>query len=244
MFWGGIVKGDTKFAIEPSVMISIQNVALDTETAKGASAKLYFVNEESQKFLLATLEKGKTDQHSLELIFEGGQELHFSSTGGDIHVTGYLTPMGGEESDEDDMDDFDDDDDLMGGAKITEMGSDEDEDEDEDDAQPQPSKKRALAAIEAPPKKGKEAAKPAAAAAPAAGKAQQKPAPAAEKKGEEKKGGEKGGQAEFKCDKCPKVMNSAAGLQQHMVAKHKAEAPADLNKEPGTGAKGQKGKNK
>jgi FK506-binding nuclear protein len=75
---------------------------------------------DDNSYLLCTLQKGKTLQVPLDLNFQEGDKLCFSTKGnGIVHLTGFLLP-------EDDFDEFDD---------AMDMDSDEDEAEETEEQQ-------------------------------------------------------------------------------------------------------------
>jgi len=142
-FWGQIVKGNSSYVHEWKNELPICNLVLTQATIDRSASEpstLYIETEGFDKLVLCTLSWGRCEQARIDLLFEAGREVKFSTVGkGDIHLTGYYVT-------EDTDQDFSDDD--LSDQSIL---SDESEDLEEET----PKGKRRISIEEAPVKKSK-----------------------------------------------------------------------------------------
>lgn len=129
LFWGLILKaGEKKDGdIPEGGALTVAQASL-TGAKNGESAQIYAIVDDA-KYLLGTLQAGRTDQQQFDLNFFCEQTVTFEVTGsGSVHLVGYLQPiddnMSGDDSDMDDED----------GIRGEFPGESDEEDEDEDDA--------------------------------------------------------------------------------------------------------------
>lgn len=112
MFWGLILKSNKKYTQTLEKSFHLSQASLDHSSSDNEPVQVMYTHDDNS-YLLCTLQKGKTYQCPLDLNFQEGDKLCFSTKGnGIVHLTGFLT---------DEFDGFDDDD----------MGLDEEEDESE-----------------------------------------------------------------------------------------------------------------
>ncbi|KAF9412084.1 peptidylprolyl isomerase fpr4, partial [Podila epigama] len=108
--------------VENSFKLSM--AALDEITKPGRSSVRVTVDKKT--FILCSLQAGKTEQQTLDIVFTEGEEITFSVSGENtIHLSGNYLP---EEDFGSDEDMYDDEDDLE-----DDMEDDEDDEEDEED---------------------------------------------------------------------------------------------------------------
>ncbi|XP_046749411.1 46 kDa FK506-binding nuclear protein-like [Diprion similis] len=101
MFWGLIIEPNKRYAqtVERSFHVSMASLDINTGGSYTGAVQV-MLHYESRTFLLCTLNKGTALQVPLDLNFQEGTKIAFSSNGsGLVHLTGYLVP------EEDDLDD-------------------------------------------------------------------------------------------------------------------------------------------
>lgn len=77
----------------------LSQASLDESSSTDEPVQVMFMHEDNS-YLLCTLEKDRTAQCALDLNFDQGDKVCFSTKGnGIVHLTGYLIP--------DEMDEFD-----------------------------------------------------------------------------------------------------------------------------------------
>ncbi|XP_046486915.1 46 kDa FK506-binding nuclear protein [Neodiprion pinetum] len=101
MFWGLIIEPNKRYTQTVERSFHVSMASLDTNTGGSYTGVVQvMLHYENRTFLLCTLNKGAALQVPLDLNFQEGTEIAFSSNGsGLVHLTGYLVP------EEDDLDD-------------------------------------------------------------------------------------------------------------------------------------------
>lgn len=85
----------------------ISKASLDLDTATNEPVQI-LVSYSGRVYLICTLQKDRSIQESLDLMFQSGDKISFATNGpGHVHLTGYLIP-----EDESDMDESDSDEDA------------------------------------------------------------------------------------------------------------------------------------
>ncbi|XP_012283362.1 46 kDa FK506-binding nuclear protein [Orussus abietinus] len=129
MFWGLIMEPHKRYTQTVEKSFHVSMAALDSSTGETGAGQvvqvmLYYDN---RNYLLCCLKYGSIWQAPLDLNFQKGTEIAFSSNGkGHVHLTGYLLPEG-DDSDLDELEEEAEDE-----EDDEEEEDDEDEDEDED----------------------------------------------------------------------------------------------------------------
>lgn len=101
MFWGLIMEPNKRYTqtVEKPFHVSMATLDISTTDDKPVQVMLCY---EGRNYLLCNLQKKQTCQAPLDLNFQEGTKISFTSNGsGHVHLTGYLVP------DDDDMDDMD-----------------------------------------------------------------------------------------------------------------------------------------
>jgi len=132
-FFGLVIKGGNSAAakIPEMAMLSLSQVAL-TNVKDNQPVKLYCTVEQ-QKFIVCTLNSATLPQQSLSLTFFFDQPVSFSVEGnGDIHLIGYLQPLG-DDSDLSEGDSQDDESAFAYANGEIPGGEDDDSDDENDD---------------------------------------------------------------------------------------------------------------
>jgi len=102
MFWGLILKSNKKYTQTLEKSFHLSKASLDISTTDNEPVQVMYTHD-NNSYLLCTLQKGKFLDCSLDLNFQEGDNLCFSTKGnGIVHLTGYLIP------DDDDFGDFED----------------------------------------------------------------------------------------------------------------------------------------
>jgi len=103
MFWGLILKSNKKYTQTLEKSFHLSQASLDHSSSDNEPVQVMYSHDDNS-YLLCTLQKGKVYQCQLDLNFQEGDKLCFSTKGnGIVHLTGYLT--------EDEFDQFGDMDD-------------------------------------------------------------------------------------------------------------------------------------
>jgi len=117
MFWGLILKSNKKYTQTLEKSFHLSKASLDISTADNEPVQVMYTHD-NNSYLLCTLQKGKFLDCSLDLNFQEGDNLCFSTKGnGIVHLTGYLIP------DDDDFGEFEDamDDESMDEEAISDL---------------------------------------------------------------------------------------------------------------------------
>ncbi|XP_011302490.1 46 kDa FK506-binding nuclear protein [Fopius arisanus] len=117
MFWGLIIEPNKRYTQTVDKPFHVSMATLDVSTADDEIVQVMLCYE-NRNYLLCNLKKGHVWQVPLDLNFQEGTKIAFTSNGrGHVHLTGYLVP-------DDEMDDLDE-------------LEDEDEEEEEEEEVPQ-----------------------------------------------------------------------------------------------------------
>jgi FK506-binding nuclear protein len=104
---GLILKSNKKYSQTLEKPFHLSQAALDHSSSDNEPVQVMYTHEENS-YLLCTLQKGKVFQVALDLNFQEGDKLCFSTKGnGIVHLTGFLV-------EDDDFDQFADMDGLEG----------------------------------------------------------------------------------------------------------------------------------
>ncbi|XP_063981398.1 46 kDa FK506-binding nuclear protein-like [Diachasmimorpha longicaudata] len=134
MFWGLIIEPNKRYTQTVEKPFHVSMATLDASTADDDIVQVMLCYD-NRNYLLCNLKKGHVWQVPLDLNFQEGTKIAFTSNGrGHVHLTGYLVPDEGI----DDLDDLDEED-------------EEEEEEDEDEVPQLVGKRKAKNS----PKEGK-----------------------------------------------------------------------------------------
>ncbi|KAJ6638904.1 46 kDa FK506-binding nuclear protein [Pseudolycoriella hygida] len=89
MFWGLIVQPNKKYSKTVSTPFHVSQAVLDINSTTDSDVQLILKSDELE-YILCILNKSKTAQVPLDLIFSEGDNISFRSVGGTVHLTGYL----------------------------------------------------------------------------------------------------------------------------------------------------------
>lgn len=96
------MKSNKKYTQTLEKSFHLSKASLDISTADNEPVQVMYTHD-NNSYLLCTLQKGKFLDCSLDLNFQEGDKLCFSTKGnGIVHLTGYLIP------DDDDFGEFED----------------------------------------------------------------------------------------------------------------------------------------
>jgi FK506-binding nuclear protein len=98
---GLILKSNKKYSQTLEKSLHVSQASLDHSSSDNEPVQVMYT-QENTNFLLCTLQKGKVFQVNIDLNFQEGDAVCFSTKGnGIVHLTGYLVP------EEEEFDDFD-----------------------------------------------------------------------------------------------------------------------------------------
>jgi len=89
MFWGLIVQPNKKYSKTVNQPFHVSQAVLDLNSNTESDVQL-IVKSDELEYILCVLNKSKTVQVPLDLIFSKGDNIAFRSVGGTVHLTGYL----------------------------------------------------------------------------------------------------------------------------------------------------------
>ena len=99
MFWGTIVKEGkpykTKEALEEAdyPVLHLSNVALPRSAPNGKVQLLASNGKDLKDLVLATLQKDKVETIALDIYINVTQQLTLSTSGGELHLSGFFEPQ-------------------------------------------------------------------------------------------------------------------------------------------------------
>ncbi|XP_015585605.1 46 kDa FK506-binding nuclear protein [Cephus cinctus] len=111
MFWGLIMEPNKRYTQTVEKSFHVSMASLDVTTADDEIVQVMFCYD-NRNYLLCSLKKGSAWQVPLDLNFQEGTKIAFTSNGrGHVHLTGYLIPDE-DDLDLDDVEEEDDDEDI------------------------------------------------------------------------------------------------------------------------------------
>lgn len=135
MFWGLILKANKKYTQAIKQSFHLSHAALDITSASDGPVQVVLTSDKNN-YILCTLKKDSVQQVALDLNFEEGEEISFTSQGqGNVHLSGYIVIDEVGQFDDEDNDDQDEDElvEIKKGKKGGMKNQDEEDDSEDDD---------------------------------------------------------------------------------------------------------------